>query len=248
MQLRENILTATANILLPIVAFLAAGAICGAQQPKETAGRRHRRVAERREGIHIICHRGAVEFAHENTLEAFRAAFELGADGNEIDIRATKDGVLVCFHDDMIDHLLAGYGDVADYEWADLQRIPFRHPGRFGKHCRIPTLLEVFELHRRHAGLMHLDVKRPGLVGPISKLLDRLDMWDQVVLAPRDFTDPRYRPTPGKAGALSRSRRSRCQGNCDSPEETRQANHCRRSSRSGAGRWGGRLLSRLTNQ
>ena len=76
---------------------------------------RHRRVAERRAGTQIICHRGAVEFAHENTLDAYRAAFELGADGNEIDIRATKDGVLVCFHDDMLDHLLKAYGDVADY-------------------------------------------------------------------------------------------------------------------------------------
>jgi glycerophosphoryl diester phosphodiesterase len=48
-------------------------------------------------------------------MEAYRAAFELGADGLEIDIRATKDGVLVCFHDDMTDHLLEAYGDAADY-------------------------------------------------------------------------------------------------------------------------------------
>src|SRR5689334_2856612 len=64
---------------------------------------RHQRVAVRRGITQIICHRGAVEFAHENTLEAYRATFDLGADGNEIDIRATKDGVLVCFHDDMLD-------------------------------------------------------------------------------------------------------------------------------------------------
>ncbi|MDP6443509.1 MAG: glycerophosphodiester phosphodiesterase family protein [Pirellulaceae bacterium] len=166
----------------------------------EVAAARHRRVAQRRAGVHVICHRGAVEFAHENTLEAYRAAFELGADGNEIDIRATRDGVLVCFHDDMLDHLLHGYGDVSDYSWKELQRMAFRHPGRFGKHCRIPTLREVFELHRDHAGLMHLDVKRPGLVTPISRLLDEFVMWDHVVQAPADFEDPRYKPTPGKIG------------------------------------------------
>ncbi len=83
----------------------AADPVVRAETPAE-AKLRHERVSERRRGVDIICHRGASEHAHENTLEAFRAAFELGADGNEFDIRRTKDGVLVVFHDDMLDHLL----------------------------------------------------------------------------------------------------------------------------------------------
>ncbi len=180
--------------------FPAAGRLSWAGDLETKAAERHREVAQRRGGVHIICHRGAVEFAHENTLEAYRAAFELGADGNEIDIRVTRDGVLICFHDDMIDHLLRGYGDVSDYTWDQLKKLPFRNPGRFGRHCRIPTLRETFELHREYAGLVQLDVKRPGLVEPISKLLDELDMWDHVVSAPADFKDPRIVPTRGKAG------------------------------------------------
>lgn len=190
-------------VLMLWVPVLAIGDGDWAQAQKETAvgaAERHQRVAARRSGVHIVCHRGAVEFAHENTMEAYRAAFELGADGNEIDIRATKDGILVCFHDDMVDHLLNAYGDVSDYTWDELQKLPFRNPGRFGKYCRIPTLQEVFELHRQHAGLMQLDVKRPGLVEPISRLLDALDMWDHVVLAPTDFADRRIQRTRGKAG------------------------------------------------
>jgi hypothetical protein len=150
---------------------------------KETpaeAMRRHERVAERRKGVDIICHRGASEFAHENTLEAFRATFELGGDGNEFDIRLTKDNVLVVFHDDMLDRLLEAYGDVGDFTWADLQQFRFRNPGRLGDQCRIPTLIEVFELHRRHAGLMHLDIKRAALDKLIAELLTHMDMWDHV--------------------------------------------------------------------
>ena len=116
----------------------------------------------------VICHRGASELAHENTLEAYRATFELGGDGNEFDIRTTKDGVLVVFHDDMLDRLLDAYGDVSEFTWAELQQFRFRDPGRFGDQCRIPTVEEVFDLHRRHAGLMHLDIKRPGLDGAIA--------------------------------------------------------------------------------
>jgi glycerophosphoryl diester phosphodiesterase len=189
----------------PAVQAPAAGKV---EIPPETpaeAKARHARVAERLGGVHIICHRGASEFAHENTLEAYRATFELGGDGNEIDIRATRDGVLVCFHDDMLDQSLEGYGDVSDLTWEELRRLPFRDPGPFGKHCRIPTLLEVLLLHRRHAGLLHLDIKRPGLDRAIAALLDQLDMWDHVPYCNTEhggviLKDRRYRPRRYKAG------------------------------------------------
>src|SRR5437867_273987 len=81
-----------------------AAALAGiAPETAAEAMERHSRVAQRRSGVEIVCHRGAWLFAQENTLEAYRATFELGADGNEIDIRVTRDGVLVCFHDDMLD-------------------------------------------------------------------------------------------------------------------------------------------------
>src|SRR5205085_8375248 len=111
----------------------------------EQAKERHAKVAERRRTGGVICHRGASEFAHENTLEAYRATFELGGDGNEFDIRTTKDGVLVVFHDDMLDRLLEAHGDVSDHDWGQLQRFRFREPGRFGEQCRIPTLVEVID-------------------------------------------------------------------------------------------------------
>jgi hypothetical protein len=181
------------------------GADPPAAQSADQATARHARVAERRSRIHIICHRGASEFAHENTLEAYRATFELGADGNEIDIRATKDGVLICFHDDMLDRLLFGYGDVSDYSWDELQRLSFREPGPFAEQCRIPTLTEVLELHRQHGGLLHLDIKRPNLDRAIVELLDRFDMWDSVAYCNPDtggviLTNPRLKLCKYKAG------------------------------------------------
>lgn len=164
----------------------------------EAAQRRHEQVAQRRGRTHIICHRGSSEFAHENTLESYRASFELGADGNEIDIRRTKDGVLVCFHDDMLDQLLAAYGTVPEVTWDELRRFPFRSPGRFAAHCRIPTLAEVFELHRDRAGLLHLDIKEPGLDKEIAVLLDKYDLWDHVAYCnaengPLLIRDPRMK-------------------------------------------------------
>jgi hypothetical protein len=177
----------------------------------EGARQRHAKVAERHKAVDVICHRGASEFAHENTLEAYRATFELGGDGNEIDIRATKDGVLVLFHDDMLDQLLEAYGDVSDYTWEELQRFRFRNPGRFGAQCRIPTLAEVFDMHRQYGGLLHLDIKRPGLDRAIAELLTRMDMWDHVAYCNVDnagiiLRDPRLRLLRYKAPGLYEDR------------------------------------------
>ena len=178
-----------------------------APETPERAAQRHANVAERRKGINIICHRGASEFAHENTLEAYRASFELGADGNEIDIRATKDGVLVAFHDDMLDRVVEAYGDVSDYNWEELRRFRFREPDPFGDQCRIPTLVEVFDLHRKYSGLMHLDIKRPGLDAAVAELLTRMDMWDHVAYCNEEnggviLSDPRLSLRRYKAPGL----------------------------------------------
>lgn len=131
-----------------------------------------------------------------------------GGDGNEIDIRQTKDGVLVVFHDDMLDRNLEAYGDASDVTWDELRTFRFRNPGRFGPHCRIPTLVEVFDLHRRYAGLMHLDIKRPGLDRAIADLLTRMDLWDHVAYCNQEtggviLTDPRLKRRRYKASLYS---------------------------------------------
>jgi hypothetical protein len=157
------------------------------EESASQAADRHARVARRRADVQVLCHKGAVEFAHENTLEAYRATFDLGGDGNEIDIRATRDGVLICFHDDMLDRLLHTYGEASDYSWAELRALEFRNPGPFGKHCRIPTLVDALQLHREHAGLLQIDMKGEDLDNAVASLLDRMDMWDHVVVGLGQF-------------------------------------------------------------
>ncbi len=47
----------------------------------------------------VIAHRGASAYEHENSLSAFRASIEMGADGVELDVHVTADGVPVVHHD-----------------------------------------------------------------------------------------------------------------------------------------------------
>ena len=58
----------------------------------------------------IIAHRGAVEDAPENSLDAFQIAYEKQADGIELDVRLSKDGIAVVLHDRLVDRTTDGRG------------------------------------------------------------------------------------------------------------------------------------------
>jgi len=64
--------------------------------PDESSGRRKRRTLR-------LAHRGDWRRAPENTLGAFAAALAVpGCDGVELDVRRSRDGVAVCYHDDTL--------------------------------------------------------------------------------------------------------------------------------------------------
>ena len=54
-------------------------------------------------GTFVIAHRGASAYAPEHTAEAYNLAIAQGADYVEQDLGITKDGVLVCTHDTMLE-------------------------------------------------------------------------------------------------------------------------------------------------
>ena len=64
---------------------------------------------------HAVAHRGGAESADvdvwaENTLSAFRAAYRCGFRLMETDVHLTRDGVVVAFHDDVIDRVTDASG------------------------------------------------------------------------------------------------------------------------------------------
>lgn len=96
----------------------------------------------------ILGHRGASAYAPENTLASFRLAVEQGADGVELDVTLSADGVPVVIHDDTLDRTTNGHGPVGRLTLAELRTLQAGYPARFGETfsgLRIPTLAEVFE-------------------------------------------------------------------------------------------------------
>ncbi len=84
----------------------------------------------------IIAHRGASGAEYENSRAAFRRAVELGADGVELDVHSTQDGILMVHHDAE----LPGLGPIGHLSYPDIRE--FRLPN--GE--TVPTLPEVLDI------------------------------------------------------------------------------------------------------
>lgn len=102
----------------------------------------------------LVAHRGGSGVAPENTLAAFDRAVELGADAIETDVRLSRDGEVVIFHDDDTRRITGVRGTIEDRRLSEIRTLDAgatftaddgpRHPWR-GVGVRIPTLAEAFE-------------------------------------------------------------------------------------------------------
>lgn len=90
-------------------------------------------------------HRGASEYAPENTLSSFFLGLLQGANGIETDVQRTKDGVLVLFHDPTIDRVTNGKGNLCDYTLDELKALKITANVTNQFFDRIVTLREFLE-------------------------------------------------------------------------------------------------------
>ncbi|MDP8962167.1 MAG: glycerophosphodiester phosphodiesterase, partial [Actinomycetota bacterium] len=69
----------------------------------------------------VVAHRGASEDAPEHTTHAYDAALAQGADSIEVDLRLTRDGVLVCWHDETLERIAGMSAAVGDLTLDELR-------------------------------------------------------------------------------------------------------------------------------
>ena len=73
--------------------------------------------------IDLYGHRGTSLLAPENTSAAFDLALEFGVDVLEIDVRLSRDNVVMVTHDEMVDRTTDGSGPVKSYTYDALKRL-----------------------------------------------------------------------------------------------------------------------------
>ena len=140
-------------------------------------------------GALVIGHRGASHEAPENTMAAFQAAVAAGADGVELDVHLTSDGVPVVIHDARVDGTTDGTGLVNDLSLAEIRRLDAG--SRFGDTAafageRVPTLEEVLAAF---GGQLLVNIELKGQIRPqavaqreatVGALVRRLALQERV--------------------------------------------------------------------
>jgi glycerophosphoryl diester phosphodiesterase len=130
----------------------------------------------------VIGHRGAKEYAPENTLESIHTAADLGVEWVELDVKLTKDQVPIIFHDDTLDRTTNGSGPVAEMLYDDICQL---EAGSWFADSfagiKIPSLEEALEvIYARNLGF-NMEIKAcPGREKETAEVaLDYLaSSWD----------------------------------------------------------------------
>jgi glycerophosphoryl diester phosphodiesterase len=137
----------------------------------------------------VFAHRGGSGLAPENTIAAFDHGLALGADGVELDVRLSRDGVVVVHHDARLDRTTNLQGPVADRTADELARADAGHwfevGGAFpyrGLGHGVPTLASVLARYRDARVIIELKVNRPELARATIDAVERADAVDRVCL------------------------------------------------------------------
>ncbi|NJI72500.1 glycerophosphodiester phosphodiesterase family protein [Sphingobacterium kitahiroshimense] len=132
---------------------------------------------------HIAAHRGAHKQCPENSIASIVEAIELGVSVVEIDIRSTKDGVLILMHDGTVDRTTTGKGKVSNLSYAEIQDMYLRDtPAGAASNDRVPTLKEVLRLCKGKI-ILDIDFKEEDekYVAKTFELIAAENMEDEVL-------------------------------------------------------------------
>ena len=134
----------------------------------------------------IWAHRGASQYAPENTLISFEKAVEMGADGVELDVQLTSDGTVVVAHDESLERVSDGTGYIKDHTFAELRRLNFNRVHPEYERAQIPTLEEVYDLLKPTGLTVNVELKTGifwyrGLEEKVLELTARKGMEERVI-------------------------------------------------------------------
>jgi glycerophosphoryl diester phosphodiesterase len=115
----------------------------------------------------VTAHRAFHTTYPENSLAAIRHSIELGIDMVELDVRQTKDGVLILMHDHTVNRTTKGKGEVKDMTLAEVKKLVLKKSDKSALVHLVPTLQEVLLLVKDRI-LVDIDIKN----APVKKLFE----------------------------------------------------------------------------
>jgi glycerophosphoryl diester phosphodiesterase len=122
-----------------------------------------------------FAHRGGASEHPENTMPAFEHAVRLGYRYLETDAHTTSDGVLLAFHDPVLDRVTDRHGIISTLPWEKVRQ------ARLAGDVGIPLMEELLTAwpHVR----VNIDLKHDGSLAPMAAVIERTGTHDRVCVA-----------------------------------------------------------------
>ena len=124
------------------------------------------------DGLLAFAHRGGAGAWPENTMPAFQGAIDLGYRYVETDVHATRDGVLLAFHDDKLDRVTDMQGVIAEMDYAEVRK------ARIAGTEPIPLMADLLAAWPELR--INIDPKRDNAAAPLIKLLKETKAVERV--------------------------------------------------------------------
>jgi glycerophosphoryl diester phosphodiesterase len=144
--------------------------------------------------VTVQSHRGAGVLAPENSIEAFELAWGLGT-VPEADLRTTRDGVIVAFHDNDFKRILPGAPaewhkkGIQDLTWEEVRKLDigaWKGPKYAGQ--RVPRTAELYEVLRKHPERrFYIDIKNVDLT-QLAAEAQKAGVAARLILASADYS------------------------------------------------------------
>lgn len=129
----------------------------------------------------VYAHRGASQYMPENTFSSFYLGCWMGANGIETDVRKTRDGELVLFHDESLERVTGEGGRISDYTYAELLNMRVRNirSGTEDLIVKFEDFLRFFSFRQLHFAI---ELKEPDTEEQVLRLLDAYDMREKTIV------------------------------------------------------------------
>ena len=138
----------------------------------------------RKQSVLNIAHRGASEYAPENTFAAFDKALDMGINHVELDVHFSSDGHIVVIHDDLLDRTTDGSGPVADLTLSELRELDAG--SWFGAEYTGEKIRSLAELFERYKGRLHFHIeikaRAEGLASRVADLIRAYELTEEVTI------------------------------------------------------------------
>lgn len=144
-----------------------------------------------RKGIQVWAHRGLSGRYPENTLPAFKAAIDAGADGIECDLHMTLDGELVIMHDEEVSRTTNGFGNIGRMTYENVRHLDAGswYAPKFAG-VRVPHLVDLLVLLKTAARPVTLNIelkapagRYPGIESKVLCLLTQFNYESQTIFS-----------------------------------------------------------------